>query len=194
MAYCEACGKSVKARGLCNAHYQLAKSRAIVDLFERKNHPLKGRQCTVPECNRECKGRLYCSMHSERLRVTGDVGDAAPRKAPSNQQCSVDGCGNMAKARSYCIRHYQRWKACGDPGPVERIRRARGTGSIQDGYLEIAKTREHRRVWEESNGPIPYRMVIHHINGDKLDNRIENLEPMTRSGHMKLHKPRPKTE
>lgn len=29
--------------------------------------------------------------------------------------------------------------------------------------------------------------VVHHINGDKFDNRIENLEVMTNSEHVSLH-------
>jgi hypothetical protein len=42
---------------------------------------------------------------------------------------------------------------------------------------------EHRRVWEQANGSIPAGCVIHHLNGDKLDNRIENLSLMRRDQH-----------
>lgn len=37
----------------------------------------------------------------------------------------------------------------------------------------------HRMVWEEFNGPIPQNMQINHINEDKTDNRLENLEMVT---------------
>ncbi len=35
---------------------------------------------------------------------------------------------------------------------------------------------EHRAVWFDHNGSIPDGAVIHHINGDPKDNRINNLE------------------
>lgn len=48
-------------------------------------------------------------------------------------------------------------------------------------------TREHRKIWEEHNGPIPKGYVIHHIDEDKLNNNIDNLAIMSRSEHAKHH-------
>lgn len=60
------------------------------------------------------------------------------------------------------------------------------------GYLQTTdrnnKTcRIHRACWEAYNGLIPKGFDIHHINNDKIDNCIENLDCMLRSKHGKLH-------
>ena len=49
------------------------------------------------------------------------------------------------------------------------------------------KIDEHRLVWESVNGTIPPCYVIHHINEIKSDNRIDNLQLMTRAAHGLLH-------
>jgi len=46
---------------------------------------------------------------------------------------------------------------------------------------------EHRCIWEEHHGKIPEGAHIHHINGIKDDNRIENLECLSNLDHMRKH-------
>lgn len=47
---------------------------------------------------------------------------------------------------------------------------------------------QHRKIMEDFTGrKLSKNEVVHHKNGNKKDNRIENLEIMTRSQHIKHH-------
>lgn len=49
---------------------------------------------------------------------------------------------------------------------------------------------EHRRIWEEHFGPIPPGYDVHHEDGNKTNNCIENLRCMPHGMHKTLHNPK----
>ena len=58
-------------------------------------------------------------------------------------------------------------------------------------YFQRKGKRLHRIVWEAHNGPIPDKFDVHHINGDRADNDIENLQLLPQSEHHSLHMKEP---
>ncbi len=57
----------------------------------------------------------------------------------------------------------------------------------KDGYTYINTSEgyksQHRFVWEQEHGKLPDGWVVHHINGVRSDNRIENLIALVRAKH-----------
>lgn len=65
--------------------------------------------------------------------------------------------------------------------------------TTRKGYLRHASGNhksaqmEHRLVWESVYGPIPEGMQIHHIDGNKTNNDISNLQLVTPLEHSRIH-------
>lgn len=56
-----------------------------------------------------------------------------------------------------------------------------------EGYFGSSKDVLHRDVWKFYNGEIPKGHHIHHKDGNKSNNHINNLECISSSDHSKLH-------
>lgn len=103
--------------------------------------------------------------------------------------CSVDDCETHVASMDpgYCAKHNYKYKRYGDP-LAGRTLAKRGTGgrySDGNGYIVVyrngehgrIKALEHRVVMEQALGrPLRAFENVHHINGVRDDNRLENLE------------------
>lgn len=92
----------------------------------------------------------------------------------------------MNFCKSFCLTHYNRYRRHGDPSIVLRRHQLHhgDTHLNSDGYvLQRIDGRDrlmHRHVMEQYIGrPLLKSESVHHRNGVRSDNRIENLELWT---------------
>ncbi|RYD38954.1 MAG: HNH endonuclease [Verrucomicrobiaceae bacterium] len=99
----------------------------------------------------------------------------------------------------FSVERYREFKAkyCGwtckqtagaQASALVNIERYRGTGTV--GYIKERGVHQHRVVAARTLGrPLKRGEIVHHIDGNKHNNSPENLQVMTQSRHMKLHRP-----
>lgn len=125
-------------------------------------------RCNVAGCT--STGRIVlgmCTMHYQRHKKHGDVGgpDPKPRSGASNPRWKGGRVRGGHEGR-YWMRHAPDHPAANTIGYVL----------------------EHRLVMEERLGRyLRPDEIVHHINDDPTDNRVENLAVMTQGEHARLH-------
>lgn len=137
--------------------------------------------CLIETCDSPKRAKGLCELHYGRLRRYGD-----PLREPVVNKCSVEGCLRPYKCKGYCKLHYERLTRLGFLGDVEaKEKRVRPFSFIDEsnGYEMYypegtnEKIYMHRYVMQQYLGRklLPGENV-HHKNGDRTDNRLENLE------------------
>ncbi|MBE0568933.1 MAG: HNH endonuclease [Deltaproteobacteria bacterium] len=102
-------------------------------------------------------------------------------KYPS-ETCAVDGCVNARVKRAWCATHYDRWRKYGDP-TVRVLRKAgegtphnRGYWHRQTGGRGGRQILAHVEIVEKVLGKrLPPGAIVHHVDGNKMNNAHSNL-------------------
>lgn len=201
---CRVCGdvtKHPQAKTCKKSECQRVYRNRAQKEYRTRNSPV----CLIPDCTTAAKSNGYCGRHYRTPRTIRQRRELhtcvvltcenkvstnrRPRCEDHHNKCTWPGCDRVARSSLFCAMHRSRYYGRSSVPMNAPITDNTGVGKWalqRDGYVirpvrqpdgKYINQRQHRFVMEEHLGrPLTADETVHHINGVRDDNRLENLE------------------
>lgn len=171
--------------GLCQMH--LWRRRNGLPMQEHRLRKSGGSSgtCIFEGCENPANARNYCGGHNRQITEGRELKTLQPYRHYDSDICRFPECTRSKCVNGLCNAHYTQGKRGQELHPVLERKQWNGRRITSDGYIILtdikkpsgAPISEHAYVMQNHLGRNLLKGEnVHHINGDRADNRIENLE------------------
>lgn len=173
----DGCGRPQYKKTWCQPHYNQEYRTGVLKPIGSRTSVWTSPFCSVEGCDRPRKSKGMCAYHYQAV-ARGKV-ELRLIDTPVSS-CDFPLCARPRHAHGLCSSHDYQRKQGQELRPIGQKRPAKWTVNT-DGYVQKSTPSgtvlQHREVMAEAIGrPLTEEENVHHRNGVRHDNRLENLE------------------